>query len=303
MRVGGRDYFWVGCESLWVRYWGRDGKGWGANLATFLSSDESRYGEVGSNVIFWGGGYKGWARYCWISLTKVHWKGVWRYKFGHHYLIWWKVTMDSCRNYHSDCRVAHMMALGWTDCKLGLAWCNAQGDKWLVDWSTYNDPALWGSFWGLDIRAKAKVNLSQGDGDESSADKTEDDNMDDETGSRDRLGFNAIPIAIKWPEVWGQEDSEKSLTHTWEDIMKIVEMSWGTNHDRDLIDKDLILLYMGNNQPKDNVANFFEKEDLMVEYLTKWEGCYNLNDHEAWRKMSGSNNQSSRWLDVDREAC
>ncbi|KAI3773231.1 hypothetical protein L1987_47755 [Smallanthus sonchifolius] len=34
---------------------------------------------------------------------------------------------------------------GRTDCKLGLAWCNAQGDKWLVDWSTYNDPArmLW----------------------------------------------------------------------------------------------------------------------------------------------------------------
>ncbi|KAI3711503.1 hypothetical protein L1987_70040 [Smallanthus sonchifolius] len=191
---GGRDYFWVGCESLWVRYWGRDGKGWGANLANFLSSDESRYGEVGSNVIFWGGGYKGWARYCWISLTKVHWKGVWSYKFVHHYLIWWKVTMDSCRNYHSDCRVAHMMALGWynwmalfwcfhilqngncfwglfgwacwhkgemirfgitsgvelnlegrADCKLGLAWCNAQGDKWLMDWSTYNDPArmLW----------------------------------------------------------------------------------------------------------------------------------------------------------------
>ncbi|KAI3677371.1 hypothetical protein L1987_86997 [Smallanthus sonchifolius] len=115
--------------------------------------------------------------------------------------------------------------------------------------------------------------------------------------------FNTKPVAIIWPEVWGQEECEKSLTHAWEDLMKVVKISGDSNHGRDLIEKDLTLFYMGINQAKDNVTNFFEKDDMMVEYLAKWKGSHELNDQEAWRKMSGTTNQNARWLDVERDAC
>ncbi|KAI3775638.1 hypothetical protein L1987_50219 [Smallanthus sonchifolius] len=36
---------------------------------------------------------------------------------------------------------------GRAECKLDLAWCNVQGDNWLLDWSTYIDPTV--MFWGL----------------------------------------------------------------------------------------------------------------------------------------------------------
>ncbi|KAI3783231.1 hypothetical protein L1987_42307 [Smallanthus sonchifolius] len=36
---------------------------------------------------------------------------------------------------------------GRAECKLDLAWCNVQGDNWLLDRATYIDPAV--MFWGL----------------------------------------------------------------------------------------------------------------------------------------------------------
>ncbi|KAI3685910.1 hypothetical protein L1987_79579 [Smallanthus sonchifolius] len=48
-----------------------DGKGLGADITAFLSSDEGRYGEVGTNVVVWGGRYMGWARYSGNMLAKV----------------------------------------------------------------------------------------------------------------------------------------------------------------------------------------------------------------------------------------
>ncbi|KAI3777939.1 hypothetical protein L1987_47742 [Smallanthus sonchifolius] len=73
---------WVGRDKVWVRFWDRDGKGLGADLASFLSSVESRFGEVGTNVVAWGVGYMGWARYSWKLPAIGLWKGGWGYRNG-----------------------------------------------------------------------------------------------------------------------------------------------------------------------------------------------------------------------------
>ncbi|KAI3675000.1 hypothetical protein L1987_84580 [Smallanthus sonchifolius] len=126
---------------------------------------------------------------------------------------------------------------------------------------------------------------------------------DQETGGNTWEKFNRIPVPIKWPEEWGQEDSVNSMHLDWEDIMKVVRNSWTVNLGTDQMDKDLILFYMGIDHSKENDAKFFKEYDTVVEYLAKWKDCHKLNDHEAWRKIPVTNSQNSRWLDVEREAC
>ncbi|KAI3745546.1 hypothetical protein L1987_58660 [Smallanthus sonchifolius] len=60
LRVG-VAIFWVGRDKVWVSFWARDGKGLGTDLASFTSSVESSFGEVGTNVVAWGVGYMDWA--------------------------------------------------------------------------------------------------------------------------------------------------------------------------------------------------------------------------------------------------
>ncbi|KAI3786259.1 hypothetical protein L1987_39816 [Smallanthus sonchifolius] len=99
LRVGWGDILGIGREKLWARSWDRDGKGLGANHAAFLSSDESRNGEVGTNVVAWGGGYMVCARYAWkITATRL-WKGNWGHRFWPTGLAWRWCVPNYCHYY------------------------------------------------------------------------------------------------------------------------------------------------------------------------------------------------------------
>ncbi|KAI3675005.1 hypothetical protein L1987_84585 [Smallanthus sonchifolius] len=378
LRVGWRGNFQFWRELLWVRFWDRDGKGLGADLAAFLSSDESRYGEVGTNVVVWGGVYMGWARYSWKILAKVLWRGVSGYNFGHPGLIWWRRDLNYSHHkmqrlypimdlmmtmslynweelnwYFQDLkngnhtwgligwaswpkdeknrggmsRVAGLQMEKWTDCKLDLTIYIATGHKCHSDRASHNEPTpmAWCFLGCSDRLMELALNLYYWVWIESHHHHRPSDlrydrirwkictaipfNIENISSEIQEVGdnawekFNALPVPIKWPEVWGQEDSGKLMNLEWEDIMKDVRNSWVTNPGRDPIEKELILFYMGIDQSNENVASFFKEYDTMVEYLAKWKGSHELNDHEAWRKIPGTNNQSSRWLDVERGAC
>ncbi|KAI3802482.1 hypothetical protein L1987_30614 [Smallanthus sonchifolius] len=149
LRVGWRVKFRFGRVLFWVRFWDRDGKGLGADITAFLSSDEGRYGEV----IYWyaqdlKNGNHIWGLTDWASWSKDE------------------------KNRGVMSRVAGLLMEKGTECKLGLNRNFATGHKCHSDWANNWElsPTTWcllgcsdrGYFWGLDIRVKTQVRLSQG---------------------------------------------------------------------------------------------------------------------------------------------
>ncbi|KAI3811869.1 hypothetical protein L1987_16565 [Smallanthus sonchifolius] len=116
----------------------------------------------------------------------------------------------------------------------------------------------------------------------------------------DRL--NEQRVTLSWLEIWGDSTGTDLFTRKWENTMQVIRSYWAMEYGEGTSDLHQASIFSKQFKRWDLEAKFFTETNTMVECLAKWEGQYNSNDHEMWRKMPGEP-RAPNWLDVERDAC
>ncbi|KAI3800248.1 hypothetical protein L1987_28334 [Smallanthus sonchifolius] len=120
----------------------------------------------------------------------------------------------------------------------------------------------------------------------------------------DQQGNEGLPAVSKgYSDTDNTRMGENDMSKVWYTTINCAKEHW-KRHDGDAGNgtSGSLIQQLSTTEGNDKVC-FFEKHNLIVEYLAKWWGSHKLNDHEAWRKSYGTMRQKCCWIDMERNAC